>query len=99
MMGGLSKKKQVATGTPRAENLRKITDRLIAQAVRFRPDSAKWNWEVQLINHPKTVNAFCMAGGKMAMYTGLIEKVKASDDEIAPVMWHEIGHALANHTH
>jgi predicted Zn-dependent protease len=98
MMGGLSKKKQVETGTPRAENLRKITDRLIAQAVRFRPDSAKWNWEVQLINDPKTVNAFCMAGGKMAMYSGLIEKVKASDDEIAQVMGHEIGHALANHT-
>ncbi|HEY5899028.1 MAG TPA: M48 family metallopeptidase [Burkholderiales bacterium] len=98
MIGGLSKKRQVETGTPRAEKLREITDRLIAQAVRFRPDSAKWNWEVQLINDPKTVNAFCMAGGKMAMYTGLIEKLKATDDEIAQVMGHEIGHALANHT-
>ena len=98
MMGSLSKKKQVETGTARAEKLREITDRLIAQAVRFRPDSAKWNWEVQLINDPKTVNAFCMAGGKMAMYTGLLEKLKASDDEIAQVMGHEIGHALANHT-
>ena len=98
MMGGLSKKKQVETGTARAEKLREITDRLIAQAVRFRPESAKWNWEVQLINDPKTVNAFCMAGGKMAMYTGLMEKLKATDDEIAQVMGHEIGHALANHT-
>ena len=98
MMGGLTKKNQVESGTPRAEKLREITDRLIAQAVRFRPESAKWNWQVQLINDPKTVNAFCMAGGKMAMYTGLIEKLKASDDEIAQVMGHEIGHALANHT-
>jgi len=98
MMGGLSKKNQIETGTPRAEKLRAITDRLIAQAVRFRPDSAKWGWQVQLINDPKTVNAFCMAGGKMAMYTGLIEQLKASDDEIAQVMGHEIGHALANHT-
>src|SRR5882762_8823838 len=66
MMGGLSKKKQVETGTARADKVREITDRLIAQAVRFRPDSAKWNWEVQLINDPKTVNAFCMSGAYSA---------------------------------
>ena len=98
MMGGLSKKKQVESGTARADKVREITDRLIAQAVRFRPDSAKWKWEVQLINDPKTVNAFCMAGGKMAIYSGMWEKLKATDDEIAQVMGHGIGHALANHT-
>src|SRR2546425_2719657 len=98
MMGGLSKKKQVETGTARADKVREITDRLIAQAVRFRPDSARWKWEVQLINDPKTVNAFCMAGGKMAIYSGMWEKLKATDDEVAQVMGHEIGHALANHT-
>ncbi len=98
MMGGLTKKNRIETGTARAERLRAITDRLIAEAVRFRPDSAKWAWQVQLINDPKTVNAFCMAGGKMAMYTGLMEQLKASDDELAQVMGHEIGHALANHT-
>ena len=80
------------------EKVREITDRLIAQAVRFRPDSASWNWEVQLINEPKTVNAFCMAGGKMGIYTGMWETLKATDDEIAAVMGHEIGHALASHT-
>jgi Zn-dependent protease with chaperone function len=98
MVGGLANKNQIETGTPRAERVRAITDRLIAQAVRFRPDSAKWAWQVQLIKDPKTVNAFCMAGGKMAMYSGLIEQLKASDDELAQVMGHEIGHALANHT-
>jgi Zn-dependent protease with chaperone function len=98
MMGGLAKKQQIETGTPRAQKLREITDRLIAQAVRFRPDAAGWAWQVQLIDDPKTVNAFCMAGGKMAMYSGLLEQLKASDDEIAQVMGHEIGHALANHT-
>lgn len=98
MMGGLSKKNQIETGTPRAERVRAITDRLIAQAVRFRPESAKWAWQVQVIKDPKTVNAFCMAGGKMAIYTGLIEQLKASDDEIAQVMGHEISHALLNHT-
>ena len=98
MMGGLSKKKQVEVDTPRAQRVREITDRLIAEAVRFRPDSAKWNWEVQVINDPKQVNAFCMAGGKMAIYTGMWEKLKATDEEIAQVMGHEIGHALASHT-
>src|SRR5687767_6212122 len=98
MMGQLDKKKQIETGTPRAEKVREMTDRLIAQAVRFRPDSASWAWEVQVIDDPKVVNAFCMAGGKMAIYTGMWEKLKATDDEIAQVMGHEIGHALANHT-
>ena len=98
MVGGLAKKNQIETGTARAERVRAITERLIAQAVRFRPDAAKWAWQVQVIKDPKTVNAFCMAGGKMAIYTGLIEQLKATDDEIAQVMGHEIGHALANHT-
>jgi len=53
---------------------------------------------VQLINDPKTVNAFCMAGGKMAIYTGMWEQLHATDDEIAQVMGHEIAHALADHT-
>src|SRR5260370_6208345 len=54
MMGGLSKKKQVETGTPRAEKLREITHRLIAQALRFRPDPPHWNREGQLIHDPTT---------------------------------------------
>jgi hypothetical protein len=98
MMGGLSKKKQIEGDTERAQRVRSITDRLIAQAVKFRPDSAGWKWEVQVIDDPKTVNAFCMAGGKMAIYSGMWEKLKATDDEVAQVMGHEIGHALASHT-
>src|SRR5438477_11543947 len=98
MMGDLGKKKQIEAESERTKKVREITDRLIAQAVRFRPESANWKWEVQLINDPKTVNAFCMAGGKMAIYSGMWEKLKATDDEVAQVMGHEIGHALANHT-
>ncbi len=98
MMGQYSKKDQVETGTPRAARVKEITNRLVAEAVRFRPDSSGWHWEVQVINDPKVVNAFCMAGGKMGIYTGFWEKLKASDDEIANVMGHEIGHALASHT-
>ena len=98
MIGQLHKKKKIENDTARVERVREITNRLVAQAVRFRPDSASWNWEVQVIDEPKTVNAFCMAGGKMGIYTGFWEKLKATDDEIAAVMGHEIGHALADHT-
>jgi predicted Zn-dependent protease len=98
MMADLNKKKQVETGTPRVEKVREITNRLVKHAVRVRPDAKDWKWEVQVINDPKTVNAFCMAGGKMAIYTGMWEKLKATDDEIAQVMGHEIAHALADHT-
>jgi predicted Zn-dependent protease len=64
----------------------------------MRPETAKWDWSVQVIDEPKTVNAWCMAGGRMAIYTGLIQKIDPTDDELAQVMAHEIAHALANHT-
>jgi len=98
MIGQFSKKNQVEVASPRVTRVREISNRLIAEAVRFRPDSAGWGWEVQVIDEPKVVNAFCMAGGKMGIYTGFWEKLKATDDEIANVMGHEIGHALASHT-
>jgi len=75
-----------------------ITGRLIAQAIMMRPDTADWEWSVEVIDEPDTINAWCMAGGRMAIYTGLIQKLDATDDEIAQVMGHEIAHALANHT-
>lgn len=98
MMGQFAKKGRVLKNTPRVERIREITNRLIAEAVRFRPDSANWAWQVEVIDDPKTINAFCMAGGKMGIYSGMWEKLGATDDEIASVMGHEIGHALASHT-
>ncbi|WP_041066772.1 M48 family metallopeptidase [Thiolapillus brandeum] len=77
--------------------VKRITGRLIAQAIRMYPESRNWEWEVVLIDDPDVVNAWCMAGGKMAIYSGLIEKLKPTDDELAQVMAHEISHALANH--
>jgi predicted Zn-dependent protease len=98
MIGQYAKKGKVLTGTPHVERIREMTNRLVAEAVRFRPDAAAWGWQVQVIDDPGTVNAFCMAGGKMGIYSGMWEKLHATDDEIANVMGHEIGHALASHT-
>jgi len=76
----------------------RITGRLVAQAIHFRPETAQWGWTVKVIDDPKTVNAFCMAGGRMAVYSGLIQQIQPSDNELAQVMGHEIAHALSNHT-
>lgn len=76
----------------------RITGRLVAQAIDMYPRTGAWEWSVMIIDDPKTVNAWCMAGGRMALYTGLVEQVEPSDDELAQVMGHEIAHALANHT-
>jgi Zn-dependent protease with chaperone function len=75
-----------------------ITGRLIAQAIIMRPDTADWEWSVEIIDDPKTINAWCMAGGRMAIYTGLLTSIQPTDDELAQIMGHEISHALANHT-
>ena len=75
-----------------------ITERLVAQAIAMRPETASWQWSVAVIDDPEMVNAWCMAGGRMAVYTGLLTKLDPSDDELAQVLAHEISHALANHT-
>jgi predicted Zn-dependent protease len=75
-----------------------ITGRLVAQAIKYRPETADWKWQVVVIDEPETLNAWAMAGGKMAIYTGIINKLRLTDDEIAQIMGHEIGHALAKHT-
>jgi predicted Zn-dependent protease len=75
-----------------------ITGRLITEAIKMRPDTANWEWSVVVIDDPEMVNAWCMAGGRMAIYTGLLEQVEPTDDELAQVMGHEISHALAKHT-
>ena len=81
-----------------AKRINQITAKLIAQALIYRPETKNWDWRVKIIDDPETVNAFCMAGGKMAIYTGLIQQLEATDDELAQVMGHEIAHALSAHT-
>ncbi|WP_459866542.1 M48 family metallopeptidase [Endothiovibrio diazotrophicus] len=77
--------------------IRDITFRIIPQTIQFRPETADWDWEVNLIDSDQ-VNAFCMAGGKIAVYSGLIDRLQPTDDELAQVIAHEIAHALSNHS-
>ncbi|MCU7946103.1 MAG: hypothetical protein KZQ72_05585 [Candidatus Thiodiazotropha sp. (ex Cardiolucina cf. quadrata)] len=63
----------------------RITGRLLAQAIEMRPETRQWAWSMKILDDPKTVNAWAMAGGKMALYSGLVEQVEPTDDELAQV--------------
>ncbi len=97
-MGKLSSEGKLVTDPKILKRVDTITGRLIAQAIIMRPATKSWEWSVEVIDDPKAVNAWCMAGGRMALYTGLIQKIDPTDAELAQVMGHEISHALANHT-
>ena len=97
-MGELQKEGKLSTDSALTNRVNSITGKLVSQAILMRPETDKWKWSVAVIDDPETVNAWCMAGGRMALYTGLVQQIKPTDDELAQVMGHEIAHALANHT-
>ena len=81
---------------PQVVRLRNIGNDLIPYSYEWNPRAKEWRWEINLIGS-KQINAFCMPGGKIAFYFGIIRELKLSDDEVAMVMGHEIAHALREH--
>jgi predicted Zn-dependent protease len=92
-----ARKKGMLNQNPQqVQRVRAVAARLVPQVAVFRKDAVNWKWEANVLTS-KDINAWCMPGGKIAVYTGLIERLKLSDDELAAVMGHEIAHALREH--
>jgi len=96
LMRSAAQKNVLNVDRQQVERLRNIARALIPHSLRFNKEAERWRWEVNLISS-KTVNAFCMPGGKIAFFTGILDQLQLTDDEVAVIMGHEIGHALLEH--
>ena len=83
-------------GNSQLQRLRNIAGRLVPHTAQWNDRSRQWRWEVNLLGS-KQINAFCMPGGKIAFYTGILDQLQLTDDEAAMIMGHEMAHALREH--
>lgn len=81
---------------PQLQRLHAVARRLIPHTAQWNARSREWKWQVNLIGS-KQINAWCMPGGKIAFYTGILEQLRLNDDEVAMIMGHEVAHALREH--
>ncbi len=79
------------------QRVRAVAGRIVPQTAAFRSDAPGWAWETHVIHDPQQLNAWAMPGGKMVVYSGLIERLRLTDDELAAIMGHEIAHSLREH--
>jgi predicted Zn-dependent protease len=97
MLQQAASKKALAPPTyPQLIRLRAIAEKIVPLSYEWNPRAREWKWEINLIGSTQ-INAFCMPGGKIAFYTGILDQLKLTDDEVAMVMGHEIAHALREH--
>ena len=97
MMAEASSKGALAPqGNPQLARLQRIATKLVPQTAQWNDRSTGWKWDVNLLNS-KQINAFCMPGGKIAFYTGILDQLQLTDDETAMIMGHEMAHALREH--
>jgi Zn-dependent protease with chaperone function len=81
---------------PQLQRLHRIAQKLIPHTAQWNPRSRDWKWQVNLIGSQQ-INAWCMPGGKIAFYTGILSQLQLNDDEVAMIMGHEMAHALREH--
>ena len=91
-----SKRALLPAENAQTQRMRTIAQRLLPFAAKFNERATNWKWEINVLDSPQ-INAFCMPGGKIAVFTGILNKLQLTDDEAALVMGHEIGHALYEH--
>jgi len=96
LITGASQKQILDNDPASLQRVRAIAAPLITQAGIMRPETRNWQWDIHVLKSDE-VNAWCMAGGKIAVYTGLLQKIQPTDDELAEVMGHEISHAMLSH--